>query len=68
MQRKYGKFYADWRDEHGTRRRKACRTAAARAQIAAQAIAQLRSLLPAARRQVRAGKPALLRMILRASR
>ena len=23
MQRKYGKFYADWQDERGTRKRKA---------------------------------------------
>jgi hypothetical protein len=26
MQKKYGKFYADWRDEKGNRKRKAFRT------------------------------------------
>jgi hypothetical protein len=27
MRKKYGKFYADWRDEHGTRKMKAFPTA-----------------------------------------
>jgi hypothetical protein len=26
MRNKYGKFYADWRDEHGRRHMKACKT------------------------------------------
>lgn len=26
MRKKYGKFYADWKDEHGHRRMKACAT------------------------------------------
>ncbi len=29
MRHRYGKFYADWRDQHGKRRMKACRTEAA---------------------------------------
>jgi len=26
MRKRYGKFYADWRDEHGIRHMKACRS------------------------------------------
>jgi len=44
------------------------RAASARAKIAAEAVSALQSLLPAAKAQAKKGKPALLRMILRASR
>jgi len=44
------------------------RAATARADIAASAVAALRDLLPTAKTQAKKGKPALLRMILRASR
>jgi hypothetical protein len=42
--------------------------AEARARIATEAVAALAKLLPAAKAQARKGKPALLRLILRASR
>jgi hypothetical protein len=44
------------------------RAAAARAEIAESAVTALRELLPEAKAQAKKGKPALLRMILRASR
>jgi len=44
------------------------RAADARAEIASAATAALKGLLPEAKRQAKKGKPALLRMILRASR
>ncbi|MBZ5540940.1 MAG: hypothetical protein LAN61_10530 [Acidobacteriia bacterium] len=33
MRKKYGKFYADWRDEHGQRHMKACPSKKAAAQL-----------------------------------
>jgi hypothetical protein len=44
------------------------KAAAARARIASQAVAALRELVPQAKAQAKKGKPALLRMILRATR
>jgi hypothetical protein len=44
------------------------KAAAIRAGIAAQAIAELAALLPEAKAQAKKGKPALLRMILRATK
>ena len=49
-------------------RNEIAKAALARAQIASRAIAELKKLLPPAIAQAQKGKPALLRMILRASR
>jgi hypothetical protein len=66
MLRKHGKYYADWNDADGARRRKAFTTERARA----AAIRELVKLLPEAVRQAKAKppRPALLRLILRATR
>jgi hypothetical protein len=56
----------DARTERATA--KIARAAGARANIAAQAVAALAEMLPAAKAQAKKGKPALLRMILRATR
>ncbi|MBZ5698999.1 MAG: hypothetical protein LAN18_10695 [Acidobacteriia bacterium] len=52
MEKKYGKFYADWRDEHGKRHRRAFKTAAeARAYQTAQLKRRDRKKAPASAQQ-----------------
>jgi hypothetical protein len=43
MQKKYGKFYADWRDEKGARHRKACSSAKAAKRFTRKMLSQAAS-------------------------